>query len=211
MRTSPGKNKVLVFDFIGNFHNAYRIVEYLGLNPEEAIVPESLGRSHSSKQVVNLPLGCKVKFDDRVIDVFASQLLDPRKATRQNIAQILIYLYRRTSLRLKHPATAKEIDRMQVLHAGFYAMVFGSWEKFEALMQNEGPESLSRLSVHPPGMQPKRFARPITPRSCAAAASVLGASVRPDRVRQRRGSCLSATRAIELAFNRAHTAEIPIP
>ena len=134
LRKSPGKDKVFVLDFIGNFHNAYRIVEYLGLQPEETVVVETLGRARTSKQVINLPLGCKVDFDDRVIDIFANQVLDPKRATRHNIAQILIYLYIRTSKRLNHLATPKEIDRMQILHTGFYKMVFGSWEKFEALI-----------------------------------------------------------------------------
>jgi superfamily II DNA or RNA helicase len=137
LRLSPGKDKVIVLDFIGNFHNAYRIVEYLGLQPEEMIVAESLGRFRSSKQVINLPLGCRVEFDDRVIDIFANQILDPKRATRHNIAQILIYLYLRTSKRLGHLATSKEIDRLQILGTEFYKIVFGSWDKFDALMQGD--------------------------------------------------------------------------
>ena len=127
----------MVLDFIGNFHNAYRIVEYLGLQPEETVVFESMGRVRSSKQIINLPLGCHVEFDDRVIDIFANQVLDPRRATRHNIAQILIYLYIRTSKRLGHSATRREIDHLQTLQSDFYKMVFGSWEKFESLMQND--------------------------------------------------------------------------
>jgi len=138
LRRSPGKDRVVVLDFIGNFYNAYRIVEYLGLQPEEMLVFETLGRSRSSKHVINLPLGCRVEFDDRVIDIFANQVLDPKRATRHNIAQILIYLYLRTSKRLGHLAMPKEIDRMQILHSEFYKTVFGSWENFEILMRSEG-------------------------------------------------------------------------
>ena len=137
LRRSPGKNKVVVLDFIGNFHNAYRIVEYLGLQPEETLVFETLGRLKTTKQVINLPLGCQVQFDDRVIDVFANQILDPKRATRHNIAQILIYLYIRTSKRLGHWASPKEIDRMQTLHSDFYKLVFGNWESFQGLMKND--------------------------------------------------------------------------
>jgi superfamily II DNA or RNA helicase len=133
LRLSPGKDKVVVLDFIGNFHNAYRI----GLQPEETVVVESLGRFRSSKQVINLPLGCHVEFDDRVIDIFANQILDPKRATRHNIAQILIYLYLRTSKRLGHLATSKEIDRLQILDTELYKMVFGSWNKFETLIQGD--------------------------------------------------------------------------
>lgn len=137
LRLAPSKDKVTILDFIGNFHNAYKIVEYLGLQPEETVMLESLSRVHSQKQVINLPIGCKVEFDDRVIDIFANQVLDPKRATRHNIAQILIYLYFRTSKRLNHFATSKEIDRLQILHTDFYKMVFGSWEKFEALIQKD--------------------------------------------------------------------------
>jgi len=137
LRRSPGKEKVIVLDFIGNFHNAFQIVEYLGLQPEETVMFESMGRTRSSKQIINLPLGCQVEFDDRVIDIFANQVLHPGQATRHNIAQILIYLYLRTSKRLGHPATQREVDHLQMLQSHFYKSVFGSWEKFESLMRPE--------------------------------------------------------------------------
>lgn len=142
LRQSPGKEKVLVLDFIGNFHNAYCIVEYLGLQPEETAYLKTLGRLRSSKQVVNLPLGCRVEFNERVIDIFAGQVLDPQKANRHNIAQILVFLYIRTSKKLGRPATRKEIDRLQTLHSDFYKMVFGSWDSFEKLMQRENYNDL---------------------------------------------------------------------
>jgi hypothetical protein len=91
----------------------------------------------TTKQVINLPLGCQVQFDNRVIDVFANQILDPKRATRHNIAQILIYLYIRTSKRLGHWASLKEIDRMRTLHSDFYKLVFGNWESFQELMKND--------------------------------------------------------------------------
>lgn len=141
LRQSPGKERVLVLDFIGNFHNAFRIVEYLGLQPEETIVSESLGQSRTSRQIMNLPIGCVVDFEDRVIDIFANQVLDPKRATRHNIAQILIYLYLRTSKRLGRLATQREIDRYQILHSQFYKMVFGSWERFESLMRSDNYSS----------------------------------------------------------------------
>ena len=142
LRLNHGKEKVLVLDFIGNFYNAYRIVEYLGLQPEETTILKTLGRLRSSKQVVNLPLGCRVEFNERVIDIFVGQILDPKRATRHNIAQILIFLYIRTSKKLRHLATRKEVDRLQTLHSDFYKMVFGSWESFEALMQRENYNDL---------------------------------------------------------------------
>ena len=140
LRRSPGKDHVTVLDFIGNFHNAHRIVEYLGLHPEEQpdfLVPSS---ARTRKEILDLPIGCKVNFDEHVIDIFAEQILDPRQATRHNIAQILIYQYCRTSKRLGHPATRQEVDRYQILHSGLYKMVFGSWKKFQELMEGHDYE-----------------------------------------------------------------------
>ncbi len=144
LRLSPGKKRVVVLDFIGNFHNAYRIIEYLGLQPEKKVSYKTLGRLRSSKQIMNLPLGCHVDFDDRVIDIFANQILDPKRATRHNIAQILIYLHRRTSKRLGHFASPKEIDRLQILHSELYTRVFGNWKNFESLMRSEESQDLDR-------------------------------------------------------------------
>lgn len=134
LRKSPGKEKVIVLDFIGNFHNAYKIVDYIGLLPEEHSSYVNPIRSRSSREVLNLPLGCEVYFDDKVIDIFATQIHDPRRASRHNIAQILIFEYYKTSRRLGYPASKKEIDRIQLLDSDFYKLVFGSWKNFEQLM-----------------------------------------------------------------------------
>jgi len=145
LRKSPGKEKVIVLDFIGNFHNSYKIVDYIGLLPEEQPTFVDTTRSRSTKEILNLPMGCEVHFDDRVIELFASQILDPRRATRHNIAQILIFEYRKTSRRLGHPASKREIDRMQLLDSDFYKLVFGSWKSFEELMAND--EFIKSLEV----------------------------------------------------------------
>lgn len=134
LRKHPGKTHVVVLDFIGNFYNAVRIVEYLGLRPEEVSAHPS-GTPRSAKQVLDLPLGCRVEFEDRVVDIFAQQVRDPGRATRQNIAQVLIHVYRRTSAHLGRPATRREVDRYQILHAGLYDLVFGSWASFERIMR----------------------------------------------------------------------------
>lgn len=135
LRKSPGKEKTIVLDFIGNFHNAYKIVEYLGLSPDQqSIIITS--NANNAKEILNLPLGCEVHFDDRVIDIFARDILDPRRASKSNIAQILIYYYQRTSRFLGKRATKLDIDRNQILHSGLYDLVFGSWGNFERLVSD---------------------------------------------------------------------------
>ncbi len=137
LRKYTGKSHVVVVDFIGNFKNAYKIVEYQGLMP--AIEEETsidCGRIRNTKEVFNLPLGCRVHFDDRVIDVFIQQSLDPRHATRHNIGRILIYQYQKLRKRLNHQPSKAEVDRNLLLNSDFYETVFGGWKNFESIVEN---------------------------------------------------------------------------
>jgi superfamily II DNA or RNA helicase len=135
LRRYVGKAQCIVIDFIGNFKNAYRIPEYQGLLPLEEDVPAAPVRgTKSEREVLNLPIGCKVEFDTRVVEVFERQLLDPRFATRHNIARILIYQYRRMSQMFGHQPTKAEIDRTCRLDSRLYGLVFGSWSQFTKLI-----------------------------------------------------------------------------
>ena len=144
LRRYTGKSHCVVIDFIGNFKNAYRIVEYQGLLPiENEETSLDFRRMRSLKEVFNLPLGCQVHFDDRVIDLFTSQTLDPRHATRHNIGRILIYQYQRLAASLGHLPNKREVDRNLILGSDLYALVFGDWRKFESVMAelNVGAQS----------------------------------------------------------------------
>ena len=65
------KAQCAAIDFIGNFRNAYKIAEYRGLDPTEEMQSD-FGETifKNVKEKIDLPAGCKVEFDDRVIDVF---------------------------------------------------------------------------------------------------------------------------------------------
>src|SRR5205814_10356311 len=64
-------------DFIGNFKNAHKVLDFQGLLPfEDDEDPRGLTKGKSRKEILNLPLGCEVHLDDRVIEIFASQTLD---------------------------------------------------------------------------------------------------------------------------------------
>lgn len=126
LRRYVGKTRRLVIDFIGNFKNAYRIVEYQGLMPYETEgMPELRGRCRKKKDVLNLPQGCEVHFDDRVVDLFARQLLDPRGATRQNIGRILLYQLERLRIQLRRVPTRKDVRMYSLLGPDLYDLVFG--------------------------------------------------------------------------------------
>jgi superfamily II DNA or RNA helicase len=134
LRQYAGKTFCTVIDFIGNFHNAYKIVEYQSLQPfEESDLVPDFRHAHNRKDVLNLPLNCEVHFDEKVVKVFADQAFDPKYATRHNIGRILIYQYDKLRHLLGHQPTKRELDRYSVLNSSFYSQVFGSWASFETL------------------------------------------------------------------------------
>lgn len=137
LRRYVGKASCLVIDFIGNFKNAYRIPEYQGLRPMEVETSSGIVRGRSIRETLDLPAGCRVEFDTRVIELFEQQLSDWRLATRQNIARILIYQYERLGRRLGHPPTRREVDRGCFLDSTLYELVFGSWRNFLAMLPSE--------------------------------------------------------------------------
>lgn len=138
LRHYVGKEKCIVIDFIVNFKNAYKVVEYQGLEPPEAdtfVEDNKFGRS--VKDLLNLPRDCAVEFEDRVINIFGEQTLNPRYATRHNIGRILIYEYHRLEKAIGRPPTTKDVDRNNLLGKWFYERVFGSWENFQAKLRDK--------------------------------------------------------------------------
>jgi superfamily II DNA or RNA helicase len=136
LRRFVGKDHCTVIDFIGNFQNAFTIVENLGLEPfEYSDAPTETTGGRTAKELLNIPAGCTVDFEDRVIDIFGYQTNNPRFATRQNIARILIHQYKRIENRIGRRPTKRDIDRNTVIDSRFYAMVFGSWREFERKME----------------------------------------------------------------------------
>ncbi len=113
-------------------------MEYQPLFPSTGSETSSdFSRIRHAKEVFNLPFGCEVHFDDRVIDIFADQSLDPSRATRHNIGRILIHLYLKLVRRLGHRPSRREIDHNLLLGRDFYKRVFGSFKSFERLVNDE--------------------------------------------------------------------------
>src|SRR5207248_2815076 len=132
LRKYVGKSHCTVIDFIGNFRNAYTLAEYHELHADACNRTSTRARG-AGRAIVDVPIGCEVTFEDRVLDIFAG--LDPRNATRENIGRILIHRYRRLSERLGRPADRRDIDRNELLDSTFYTLVFGSWGRFIAVVQ----------------------------------------------------------------------------
>ncbi len=132
LRKAVGKSHCTVIDFIGNFKNAYMLVEYHGLLPYAEGSARATGRFLTPKEMLNLPLGCKVHFDTRVVQVFAQQSLSPANATRHNIGRILIHQYARLEVLLARRPTPRDVDHNLLLGKDLYKLVFGSWSAFQA-------------------------------------------------------------------------------
>jgi superfamily II DNA or RNA helicase len=140
LRRYVGKSHCVVIDFIGNFRNAYKLVEYHGLRPEESDPRNpSLAQPRTAREILDIPIGCRVNFEDRVLDIFARQTLDPKNATRDNIGRIMIYQYERLCRRLGRDATSKDVDKNLMLNSTFYKQVFGSWKRFQDLIHSTRP------------------------------------------------------------------------
>lgn len=140
LRRHVGKAHCIVIDFIGNFRNAYKMVEYHGLRPEEVDTATNLGRT--LRDVLDLPIGCKVEFEERVLDIFAEQSLQPKAATRHNIARILFYQYEKLRSSLKRSPTTQDMDRYALLGRDLYEGVFGSWKRFLEMLPPHSPNGV---------------------------------------------------------------------
>ncbi len=139
LRHHVGKQICTVIDFIGNFRNAYKLEEYHGLEPaDDAAITGQDEIYREVRQHVEFPLSCKVEFEDRVIDIFGFQTLNPRYATRQNIDKILIYQYRRLERVLGYAPNKRDVDMSCLLGSNFYKDIFGSWERFEERIKSAG-------------------------------------------------------------------------
>ena len=136
LRRFVGKPICIVIDFIGNFKNAYKIIEYQGLLPfEQGEASDNYGANvKTRKGILDLPLGCEVHFDDSVIDIFISQTRNPAYITRHNIGRILLYQYERLSRRLGRKPTRRDIDANYKINSEIYAIFYGDWATFEKIM-----------------------------------------------------------------------------
>jgi superfamily II DNA or RNA helicase len=135
LRRYTGKRQCTVIDFIGNFKNAYRIVEYQDLLPLGAVEqPDRTSYRGSLKSVLNVPSGCQVTFDDRVIELFYDQTLDTSFVSSRNIRRVLALQYERLEERLGHAPSRKELDRNCVIGSNIYVTCFGSWKSFEQVI-----------------------------------------------------------------------------
>jgi len=124
LRRFHGKTKTIVLDFIGNFKNAFKIIEYFGLTPELEDFDSIIRKPKNYKELFNLPLGCEIFFDEKVINVFSNQALLRENITNHNIHRILVQQFINLSLKLDRIPTWRDIDRNCIIDSSIYKMFY---------------------------------------------------------------------------------------
>lgn len=125
LRRCHGKSKTIVLDFIGNFVNAFKIIEYFGLSTTPIDEdPGSIYRPRNFKELFNLPLGCDINFDDKVINIFSSQAINKTNITKHNIHRILVHQFLNLCTRMGRVPTWREVDRNCIINSDIYKVFY---------------------------------------------------------------------------------------
>ena len=74
-----------------------------------------------------------LEYEEKIIDIFSSQALDPRNATRHSIGRILLYEFDKLERYLGRTPTKKDVDHYNLLNSSLYIQVFGRWSNFEEM------------------------------------------------------------------------------
>lgn len=80
LRIRKGKKDVLVLDFIGNYHNAFKVREYL----KELTEPKYTGKQYKPEYNHNVPT---VYFDEKIVEMFDLQKLKAYNPTKEMLIQ----------------------------------------------------------------------------------------------------------------------------
>lgn len=124
LRRFHGKTRAIVLDFIGNFKNAIKIFEYFGLSAELDESETTTFRQRNFKEIFNLPLGCEITFDERVINVFSTQALQSQNITKHNIHRILVQQFINLSIKLNRIPRWQDIDRAYRIDSSVYKLFY---------------------------------------------------------------------------------------
>ena len=123
LRLSPGKERIRVLDFIGNYKRANLIRDYLA--KEKKVIEISEDNTRKRKIEYTYSTGCEVHFDEKV-----EEILNRQDAETLGVGKLeLTQAYYALAETLRRKPTRAEVDKEQYKSAR-YAQVFGSWSKF---------------------------------------------------------------------------------
>ena len=126
LRIKEGKKDVLILDFIGNYHNAFKVREYL----RELTEPKYTGERYKPEYNHKVPT---VYFDERIVDMFE---LQEKRGYSRPTKEMLIQDYKRVSEILGYSPKFEEwesnpkVKNLMRYSRHQFASVFGSGYDF---------------------------------------------------------------------------------
>jgi len=125
LRIHPGKDRVRVLDFIGNYQRANQVRKYLATDVGREDIFHDDG-SRMKKVIYQYSTGCEVRFDQSV-----EELLDRQDAADLGVDKIdLTQAYFELAEQLKRKPTREEIDAQGEHPVRLYLQSWGSWRAF---------------------------------------------------------------------------------
>ncbi len=124
LRLSPGKERVRVLDFIGNYKRANLIRDYLV--KKKNVVEAGEGNVRRRKIEYIYSTGCEIHFSEEV-----EEILNRQDAETLGVGKLeLTQAYYTLAETLDRKPTRAEIDAEGQYASARYAQVFGSWSQF---------------------------------------------------------------------------------
>ncbi len=124
LRLCTGKDRVRVLDFIGNYHRANQVRQWLSKASHVELSDEN---GHRSKKVVyTYSTNCEVKFDATVEEILDRQDESEIEVTKDDLRQAYFALAERLG---RKPSRA-DLDNEGQYKTALYARLFGSWRTF---------------------------------------------------------------------------------
>ncbi|MCY3555083.1 MAG: helicase-related protein, partial [Gemmatimonadetes bacterium] len=125
LRLVPGKKRVRILDFIGNYKRANLIRDYLAKNKKEIEYKNSSGRT-VRKIEYEYSTGCEVNFDATVETILDQQDREELGIGKPELTEAYYNVAEQTG---KKPSRI-DIDKHGEYRSAQYAQVFGSWIGF---------------------------------------------------------------------------------
>lgn len=124
LRLSPGKERVRVLDFIGNYKRANLIRDYLAKDKKVVEIGEGIDRKRKIEYIYST--GCEVHFDASVEEILNQQDAEALGIGKFELTQAYYVLAETLG---RKPGRA-EVDAQGAYKSARYAQVFGSWSQF---------------------------------------------------------------------------------
>lgn len=121
LRLYPGKDRVVVLDFIGNYKRANHVRRYLAKD-----VKRVRHDARGDKVEIVYPLGCEVHFDVRVEEIIRQQDEAEMQVTEEELRDA----YYEVAEKIQRKPTQDDINQHGRYRTGQYIRVFGSWTRF---------------------------------------------------------------------------------